>query len=87
MKILVTGKDGQLGQSLHKVLSASVKIDNNDESNEFIFVGRKELDLSNDSNINHYFNSNSKFDIIINCAAYTAVDKAPKFIIPESLPN
>ena len=76
MKILVTGKDGQLGQSLHKVLSASVKIDNNDESNEFIFVGRKELDLSNDSNINHYFNSNSKFDIIINCAAYTAVDKA-----------
>jgi len=76
MKILVTGKDGQLGQSLHKVLSASVKIDNNDDSNEFIFVGRKELDLSNDSNINHYFNSNRKFDIIINCAAYTAVDKA-----------
>jgi len=76
MKILVTGKEGQLGQSLHKVISASAKIDNDDGSNEFTFVGRKELDLSNDSNINHYFNSNNKFDIIINCAAYTAVDKA-----------
>ena len=76
MRILVTGKNGQLGQSLHKVLSASAKIDNNDGSNEFIFVGRKELDFSNDSNINHYFSSNNKFDIIINCAAYTAVDKA-----------
>ena len=76
MRILVTGKDGQLGQSLHKVISANAKIDNDYRSNEFTFVGRKELDLSNDSNINHYFNSNNKFDIIINCAAYTSVDKA-----------
>ena len=76
MRILVTGKDGQLGQSLQKVISANAKIDNDYRSNEFTFVGRKELDLSNDSNINHYFNSNNKFDIIINCAAYTAVDKA-----------
>jgi dTDP-4-dehydrorhamnose reductase len=76
MRILVTGKDGQLGQSLHKVISANAKIDNDYRSNEFTFVGRKELDLSNDSNINHYFNSNNKFDIIINCTAYTSVDKA-----------
>jgi dTDP-4-dehydrorhamnose reductase len=74
MRILVTGKDGQLGSSIHKVINA--KIDNDYGSNEFIFVGRKELDLGSDSNINHYFNSNNKFDIIINCAAYTAVDKA-----------
>jgi dTDP-4-dehydrorhamnose reductase len=76
MRILVTGKDGQLGRSIHKVISANAEIDNDYGSNEFIFVGRRELDLSNDSNINHYFNSNNKFDIIINCAAYTAVDKA-----------
>ena len=76
MRILVTGKDGQLGQSLHKVVSANAKTGNDHGSNEFIFVGRKELDLSGDSNINHYFNNNKKFDIIINCAAYTAVDKA-----------
>ena len=57
MKILVTGKDGQLGQSLHKVISANAKIDNDYGSNEFIFVGRKELDMSNDSNITHYFST------------------------------
>jgi dTDP-4-dehydrorhamnose reductase len=76
MRILVTGKDGQLGRSIHKVISVNAEIDNDYGSNEFIFVGRRELDLSNDSNINHYFNSNNKFDIIINCAAYTTVDKA-----------
>ncbi len=76
MRILVTGKNGQLGRSIHKVISANSEIDNDYGSNEFIFVGRRELDLSNDSNINHYFNSNNKFDIIINCAAYTTVDKA-----------
>jgi dTDP-4-dehydrorhamnose reductase len=76
MRILVTGKDGQLGRSLHKMISANAKIDNDYRSNEFTFVGRRDLDLSSDSNINHYFNSNNKFDIIINCAAYTAVDKA-----------
>ncbi len=76
MRILVTGKNGQLGRSIHKVISANSEIDNDYGSNEFIFVGRRELDLSNDSNINHYFNNNNKFDIIINCAAYTTVDKA-----------
>ena len=70
MRILVTGKNGQLGRSLHKLVSEK-KYDN-----EFIFVGREELDLSSESGINHYFDNNDKFDIIINCAAYTQVDKA-----------
>jgi dTDP-4-dehydrorhamnose reductase len=70
MRILVTGKNGQLGKSLHKLVSEK-KYDN-----KFIFVGREELDLSSESNISHYFDSNEKFDVIINCAAYTAVDKA-----------
>jgi len=34
------------------------------------------LDLSNNNSINHYFEVNDRFDVIINCAAYTAVDKA-----------
>jgi len=76
MRILVTGKNGQLGRSIHKLVNTDSKIDNNQSSNEFIFVGREELDLSSKSDINHYFDSNNKFDIIINCAAYTAVDKA-----------
>ena len=70
MRILITGKNGQLGKSLHKLVSEK-KYDN-----EFIFVGREELDLSSESGINHYFDNNDKFDIIINCAAYTQVDKA-----------
>ena len=70
MRILVTGKNGQLGKSLHKLVSEK-KYDN-----EFIFVGREELDLSNNNSIINYFDNHDKFDIIINCAAYTAVDKA-----------
>lgn len=75
MKILVTGKNGQLGKSIHKIINADSKIDNNQSSNEFIFVGREELDFNNESNISWYFDNN-KFDIIINCAAYTSVDEA-----------
>jgi len=74
MRILVTGKNGQLGRSIHKIVNT--KIDNNQSSNEFIFVGREELDLSSENSISHYFDNNDKFDIIINCAAYTQVDKA-----------
>jgi len=76
MRILVTGKNGQLGRSIHKVANSKVKTNNSLSSNNFVFVGREELDLSNKNNINSYFGNNDKFDIIINCASYTAVDKA-----------
>ena len=76
MRILVTGKNGQLGKSIHKVINSEVETNNNLSSHHFIFVGREELDLNSESNIDHYFDSSDKFDIIINCAAYTAVDKA-----------
>jgi len=76
MRILVTGKNGQLGRSIHKLVNTDTKIDNNQSSNDFIFVGRGELDLSSENSISHYFDNNNKFDIIINCAAYTQVDKA-----------
>ena len=69
MKILVTGANGQLGRSIHKIVA------NNKQSNEFIFAGRDELDFSKNSNITNYFEENN-FDVVINCAAYTAVDKA-----------
>ena len=71
MKILVTGKNGQLGKSIHKIVTSDEK------NSEFVFVGREALDLSSQDSIINYFNNNS-FDIIINCAAYTAVDKAEK---------
>ena len=69
MKVLITGKNGQLGKSIKKVVSQYK------QGNEFIFVGRNELDLSDERDINTYFISHN-FDVIINCAAYTAVDRA-----------
>jgi dTDP-4-dehydrorhamnose reductase len=72
MRILVTGKNGQLGRSIQKITI------NTKQVNDFIFAGREELDLSDENNITRYFDTNDKFDIIINCAAYTAVDKAEK---------
>jgi len=66
--ILVTGANGQLGQSLHKISSSYSEY-------QFTFVQRNELDLSQTQSIAGYFESHH-FDYIINCAAYTAVDKA-----------
>ena len=66
MKILVTGKNGQLGKSIHKIVTY------NEQNSEFVFVDREALDLSSQDSIINYFNNNS-FDIIIHCAAFTSV--------------
>jgi dTDP-4-dehydrorhamnose reductase len=76
MRILVTGKNGQLGKSINKIVNTGNGKNNYQQDNEFIFIGREELDLSSESSISHYFDRSNKFDVIINCAAYTAVDKA-----------
>ncbi len=67
-RILVTGKTGQLGLSIAKLAPYYPQY-------EFTFVGRDVLDLSQSNNITEYFQS-KKYDVIINCAAYTEVDKA-----------
>ncbi len=69
MRILVIGKNSQLGQSINKL------INENKYDDEFVFVGRGELDLSKEESIASYFDNNN-FDVIVNCAAYTQVDKA-----------
>ncbi len=66
--ILVTGSNGQLGQSLKSLASQYSQY-------QFTFTQRAELDLSDTNSIADYFKQN-QFDLIINCAAYTAVDKA-----------
>lgn len=68
--ILVVGSHGQLGQSI----KCHADVDNA-SIYTFVFVSRNQLDLSNDENIEKFFQK-QRFDIIINCAAYTAVDKA-----------
>ncbi len=66
MKILLTGKDGQVGFALHKKL-VSV--------GEVIATDRNELNLENPDAIRAFIEK-IKPDIIINAAAYTGVDKA-----------
>jgi len=39
-------------------------------------VDRVQLDLGSECNIDYFFNNNDRFDFLINCAAYTAVDNA-----------
>ena len=73
MRILVTGKDGQLGQSFQRLIDEKNSASQND--NTFIFIGKEDLDFVDSNCINDYFRKNS-FDVVINCAAYTNVDKA-----------
>ena len=67
-RILITGANGQLGQSI-------AEMSKNHKEIECFFVTRNELDITNEDLVNHYFDDKS-FDFVINCAAYTAVDKA-----------
>ena len=67
MKILVTGGKGQLGCEINE-LSSNYNFD-------WLFSNSNIFDLSDLKNIS-VFLDNSNPDVIINCAAYTSVDKA-----------
>jgi len=69
MFTLVTGVSGQLGKSIKSL------VEHQKLSRRFIFVTRDQLDLSTLSDIQNFFET-YKFDLIINCAAYTSVEKA-----------
>ena len=84
MRILVTGKDGQLGQSLQKLVDE--KITNNFIDDTFIFIGKEDLDFVDSNCINDFFEKN-RFDVVINCAAYTDVDKAERDKLNANLIN
>lgn len=66
-RILVLGSDGQLGKELYHIHSDKSEY-------EFSFVNRRQLDIVSEDvgEKIHKYNP----EIIINCAAYTAVDKA-----------
>lgn len=68
MKIIVTGANGQLGQSFQKVASDYPKF-------TFHFLTADDLDITDTEAIEKCF-SELQPKYLINCAAYTAVDKA-----------
>ena len=67
-KILITGKNGQLGSELQDL---SLQF----PQHEMIFVDREEMDLSNADQISEVLDR-LKPEIIVSAGAYTAVDKA-----------
>jgi dTDP-4-dehydrorhamnose reductase len=66
--ILVTGGNGQLASSIKDVALKCTGY-------RFVYVDVDELDITDPHAVAAYF-SGQKFDFCINCAAYTAVDKA-----------
>ena len=68
MNILVTGAEGQLGRSFQKISLYNVK-------HNFLFTDLPETDITDKKTLNTLVKKHT-VDAIINCAAYTAVDKA-----------
>ena len=67
MNILVTGANGQLGSCLRDVAAGS--------TDNYIFTDVAELDITDAAAVRKAVNDNA-VDVIVNCAAYTNVDKA-----------
>ena len=66
LNILITGSDGQLGSTLKKITT--------DNKNNYFFKNKQELDISDESLFNELIIKHS-INFIINCAAYTDVEK------------
>jgi len=69
MNVLVTGSNGQLASCIKDLAKR-------DTSLNFIYTDYQELDICDLKQVEVFFKSNQKIDYCINCAAYTAVDKA-----------
>ncbi|MEF3192071.1 MAG: dTDP-4-dehydrorhamnose reductase [Campylobacterales bacterium] len=67
LKVLVTGARGQVGSEIKELASAYPYT--------FYFCDKDELDITNQQNLEAYVVANG-INTIINCAAYTAVDRA-----------
>ncbi len=66
--ILIVGSNGQLGSEIKKLAE-------NYKNSSFFFKDLPELDICNSEQLHVFFIEN-KINTVINCAAYTAVDKA-----------
>lgn len=70
MNILVTGANGQLGNSIRDVVA-----EKGSEGNRYIFTDVAELDITDAEAVKKMVKDND-VKVIVNCAAYTNVDKA-----------
>jgi dTDP-4-dehydrorhamnose reductase len=68
MRVLITGSNGQLGSEIKELAANYKKLD-------FVFKDLPELDIC-DFEVLQAFIIDHKINAVINCAAYTAVDKA-----------
>ena len=68
INILVTGSNGQLGSEIQKIAPAFSEL-------KFVYTDVDVLDITNVAAVDNFCDNNG-FDFIVNCAAYTAVDKA-----------
>ena len=68
MRVLITGSNGQLGSEIKELATKYKKVD-------FIFKDLPELDICNFEALQAFILDNN-INAVINCAAYTAVDKA-----------
>lgn len=68
MNILITGSNGQLGSEIRVISKKYPEL-------QFFFTDVAELDITDVSAIENFV-SNNNIEALINCAAYTAVDKA-----------
>ncbi|TEW55744.1 dTDP-4-dehydrorhamnose reductase [Psychromonas sp. RZ22] len=66
MKVIITGKGGQLAWELDQLAPSK---------HEVLSVGINELDITNEGLVSEFI-AKEKPDVVINAAAYTAVDKA-----------
>lgn len=67
-RVLVTGANGQLGQSIQNIASDYPEID-------FVFKSSKDMDITNVQEVIEVF-ENGRYRYCVNCAAYTNVERA-----------
>ena len=78
LNILITGSNGQVGSEIKEI--------SKDYSYNFFFTDRTNIDITNKDDIKS-FCEKSSINVIINCAAYTAVDIAETDIENADLVN
>jgi len=69
MRILVTGANGQLGTEIRMIAKF-------DDEHDYMYVDLDNFDMTNAFDVATWFSRQERYDVVINCAAFTAVDKA-----------